>query len=118
MSPHGRKLTQKEFENSIAKLFEGHEEINTEEIERQELELTIDYRLGINFPQERREALWLVHKKVKNRRKYMLTQSLIANFLPPFLRHTIVSKLIDYMLSEYSKVLSPDEMNDFFDKSI
>jgi hypothetical protein len=117
MSSHGRKLTQKEFEYSITKLFEGHEEINSDLIERKELELTIDYRLGINFPKERRDKLWLVHKKIENKRKYILANSLITNLLTHIIGDYKVSKLIRYMLKEYSQVLSTDEMNDFFDQT-
>ncbi|ENW89581.1 MULTISPECIES: hypothetical protein [Acinetobacter] len=114
MSFHGRKLTQEEYEYFITKLIEEHGDINSEVFVRKELELTIDYRLGVDFPKDRREALWLVHQKIEKKRKRMLVRSLIVNLLPHLMGHHIASRFINYMLKEYSHVLSNDEMKDLF----
>ena len=74
----------------------------------------IDYRLGIDFPAARREALWAVQEWVERKRlrlalKYFLRKMITRWFVRD------VRKLTGFLVDEYAKVLSKDELERFFD---
>ncbi|WP_151962871.1 hypothetical protein [Acinetobacter oleivorans] len=113
MTSHGRKLTLEEYEHSITELFEDHGN-NKETLERKELNLTIDYRLGVDFPLERREELWKIHQKIEKERNNKLLKKYIMYFLPNLFKDYKAAKLVNFMLKEYSTVLSEQEIKDLF----
>jgi hypothetical protein len=83
-----------------------------QQVRRSELELAIDYRLGTDFPRERRDALWAVHERVERRRGWLLVRHLIRRIFPGTLERR-VDRLAGYLTSEYAKVLSPEELELF-----
>lgn len=74
-----------------------------------EFELTVDYRLGIGFPEERRAALRAIGKKIQQD-----TEELKARFAAHALSGESFAEamqaLTQNMAEQYSTVLSPDEM--------
>ena len=87
-----------------------------EQVRRHELELTIDHRLGINFPHERREALWAVQQQVERKRLWLIGRYLLKCILPSSIAKG-AQQLADGVVKEYSKVLSRKELEHFFGES-
>ncbi|QWP76693.1 hypothetical protein J5226_24470 [Lysobacter sp. K5869] len=79
----GPKLTRDEYERRIVALHEGAPPLPSDEEERRarrgELELLIDYRLGQDFPQARRDALWRLQSGLDKRRFWHLLTGLVAH---------------------------------------
>lgn len=116
--PHGQKLTPAEYERAVVHLYQSaHGTGGTAEdrrsLRRSELDLQIDHRLGVDFPQSRREEMWRVQEQAERRRLRVLARSLLLRLLPRSLAVSRLSKLTDVLISEYSRVLTPEEMRDF-----
>ena len=79
---------------------------------RAELNLAIDYRLGVDFPALRREALWRIQQRIEQKRLRLLANSILARVFP-WWRHVRVNGLIGYMMREYEQVLNPAELRAF-----
>ena len=115
---YGPRLSDEEYERRILSLYRSLPSLPSpdqdREVRRQELNLAIDHRLGRNFPEERRSALWAAQERIEKKRlrlgmKYLLRQ-LAAMF---FARHA--QSLAGYAAEEYAKVLSPEELKRFLD---
>ena len=112
---HGRRLTRQEYESAVVKLFQEAGGIgNTPEQRRQlrhrELDLAIDYRLGVDFPTARREALWQVQEEIERRRMRMLAKNLLVRLLPRLVGERRAAALAKRLMADYAKVLSSQEM--------
>lgn len=117
-SPHGRRLTREEYERAVIHLYElvGGTGATPEErraLQRSELDLQIDHRLGVDFPRTRREEMWRIQEQTERRRLRVLARSLLVRLLPRSLAITRLSRLTDLLISEYSQVLTPEELRDF-----
>jgi hypothetical protein len=73
-------------------------------VRRSELELAIDHRLGVEFPRERRDALWAIHERVQRRRGRLLLWHLVSRIMPGVLERR-ATRLAGFLTSEYGKVL-------------
>lgn len=66
---YGRKLTTREYEQAIISIYtiNSHEIIDPadEKFRKQELFLTIDHNLGIDFPLDKREKLWQIQQRTE-----------------------------------------------------
>lgn len=82
-------------------------------VRRQELELTIDHRLGRNFPHERREALWTIQQQVERKRLLLLVRHLLKRIFPGSIA-TGAQRLANGVVKEYAKVLNRRELESFF----
>jgi hypothetical protein len=82
-------------------------------VRRLELDLAIDHRLGRDFPQERRAALWAVQQRVEKRRLWLALKYLLRRIFPNKLAQQ-VQHLAGYMVDEYAKVLNEAELESFF----
>ncbi len=114
---YGVRLTDDEYERRIVDLHRGLPPIPTRsqdrEIRRRALDLAIDHRLGQDFPGDRREALWAASERVDRKRMWLGLRYLIAAlFRPTRRRHA--EALTRTLAAEYSKVLSPVEVERFF----
>jgi len=114
---HGPRLTDDEYEKKIIELHRGLPPMPTKdqdrEVRRRELELAIEHRLGRDFPQERREALWAAKERVERKRLWLGVKFLIKKKLG----RSVVDDaqgLVAYMVDEYAKVLNPAEIESFF----
>jgi hypothetical protein len=113
---YGPRLTDDEYERRIIELHRGLPPMPTkaqdEAVRRGELELAIDYRLGRDFPRERREALWAVRQRVEKRRLRFAMRGLLGRLFgtPPA---SDAQRLAGYAVDEYATVLSGPELERF-----
>lgn len=114
---HGRRLSGEEFDRRITQLYEKlPEELSSDEqrmVRRQELEITIDYRLGCDFPKNRRDLLWEVQERVEKKRARLIFKYLLRRMFSKSLIRS-VQNLAGYLVDEYAKVLTPKEMKMYF----
>ena len=119
--PHGKRLPAEEYERRLVELYADLPPVPTPEqgrgIRRRELNLAIDRRLGTDFPADRRAALWEVQEKVERRRGWLLLRHLIRRLVPGSLERGS-ARLADFLISEYSKVLDPEELESFFGEEL
>jgi hypothetical protein len=115
---HGPYLSDREYDRKIIELRSTLPSSPTKEQDRRarrlELDLDIDHRLGMAFPAERREALWAIQEKVEKKRlrlafKYILRKVFGRWFIKD------VRRLTGFMVDEYAKTLTADELERFFD---
>jgi hypothetical protein len=110
-------LTPTEYQKAITDLYRDSPNDSAQDRERmilrRELDLTIDHRLGRNFPQERRDALWAIQEQVEKRR-FSLTFKYFLRRL--FAKKTArdIQVITDFLVKEYAKVLTPEELQQYF----
>jgi hypothetical protein len=111
---HGRRLTDQEYDRAIVELHRGMPPMPTREedraLRRRALDLAIDHRLGRNFPQERREALWTASERVNSKRIWTGLSYLIRSLAGGRAHAEALTKALG---REYSKVLTPSELEQF-----
>lgn len=114
---HGPRLSQKAYEAGIVSLHtrddHGQAPLTPAEYQRRELDLTIDHRLGVDFPLGRREALWHVQQRVTQRRGQVLWSWLTGVVSRRWLAHR-VGRAAGALVEEYGRVLDAQELRDFF----
>lgn len=114
---YGPCLSDDEYEKKIIALHSDLPPSPSREqdcqIRRQELELAIDNRLGLDFPRSKRDALWNIQQKVEKKRGRLLFKYLLRKIFPKKLAQGAHS-LAGYLVKEYSTVLNQDELDSFF----
>jgi|SRR5471032_3095441 len=115
---HGSRLSERDYERQIVDLYSRtpeHAANDTDEaLRRRTLDLTIDFRLGRDFPAARRDALWKIHTAVEKRRVRMMFSWLLHAI--PFSRlHGKANGVARYLVAEYATVLTDEELALFFD---
>ena len=114
---YGPCLSIEEYEKKIFELYNQLPPEPSREqddlVRRQELELTIDHRLGRNFPHESREALWAIQQQVERKRLLLLARYLLKCIFPSSIA-TGAQRLANGVVKEYAKVLSQRELESFF----
>ncbi len=117
-----RRMSEREYMDQVSRLFERvraksaateSEAILFERYRNAEFDLTVEYRLGPDFPGERREALRAVHwqaqeKPEKIRKEYHSGSLKQQEFV------VLMQAAVDDMVKAYASVLSPEEMTSFF----
>lgn len=113
---HGSRLSERDYERRIVDLYSRAPEhaAADEELRRRTLDLTIDFRLGREFPAARRDALWKIQTTVEKRRFRMML-SWLSHAMPFSLLHGRANDLARYLVSEYATVLTDEELALFFD---
>lgn len=120
---YGKRLSDEEYDRRIIELHRHAPSMPSREedakIRREELNLLIDYRLGVAFPQHKREALWEIAQRVEKKRlwlglKYGLRQLFSRRTLPKNLPKQ-ANALAGLMVDEYSSVLNERELRSFFE---
>ena len=116
---HGARLTGEEFDRRIVALHSGLPPVPDKklqrEIRRRELDLAIDHRLGCDFPDDRRQALWEIQERIENKRGRLLIGYLFRKTFGSSLSK-MAKGLAGYVVDEYAKVLDPIELEQFFGK--
>lgn len=114
---HGPRLSDREYEKRIVEI---HNKLppfpskqSEESVRRCELDLAIDHRIGVNFPKDRREALWKIQQQVEKKRPRLVLYWLLHIISYRWL-YKHANKLADYLVEEYSRVLTKDELQAFF----
>jgi hypothetical protein len=78
---YGPRLTDEEYEKKIIALHRDLPPVSSRVQERQvrrlELDLSIDHRLGRDFPRSKREALWAIQQQVEKKRGRLLFKYLL-----------------------------------------
>jgi len=114
---HGRRITLSEYREGIASLYRDAAAMPTREqdatLRRAELDLAIDHRLGIEFPGDRRDALWHAAQALERHRG---RAGLAALAVGPLLgsRGRLSRELARRAVREYASVLTEDELDAFF----
>ena len=112
------KYTQKLFElyerSAIAVKTEKTSESVTERNAMQELELHIDYKLGVSFPEEKRALIRALHRKVQQCRKDIVA-SLTSGEMSTDSFATEMEQLQQWMVQDYSEILNTGELKSFLD---
>jgi len=115
---YGPRLTGAEYERKLLSLHGSLPALPSpeqdREVRRQELELAIDYRLGRDFPAERRSALWAVQERIEEKR-LRLGLTYFLRRLAAKLLFRDAHSLAAYAVEEYGRVLSPEELRCFLD---
>ena len=113
---YGTRLTDDEYERRMVELYRGMSPMPTAEEERvlrrRALDLAIDHRLGRDFPQTRREALWAASERVESKRIRLGLKYMLGMLLWP-VRRSHAEALTKALTAEYSKVLSQPELRQF-----
>ena len=111
---YGPRLTDEEYDRAIVDLHRGMSAMPTREedraLRRRALYLAIDHRLGRNFPQERREALWKASERVESKRIWIGLTYLIRSLAGGRAHAEALTKAL---AREYNRVLSPSELEQF-----
>lgn len=111
---YGRRLTQQEYERAVVDLYDNQPCAlsggDDEYIRQREMNLTIDYRLGVDFPAAKREALWRVQQHSERERMRFAARTLLA----PLVVRSGSNALARLVLRGYAQVLTPDELNAYF----
>jgi hypothetical protein len=114
---YGPRLTDEEYERRVVDLQRQLPRLPGRDLDaqvrRRQLDLAIDHRLGCNFPQERREALWAIQQDVERRRLRLA----FKYFVRKVFRKALVKDaqaLAGYVVDEYAKVLTEAELRSFF----
>jgi len=112
--PHGPRLTDEEYDRAIVDLHRGMSPMPTRDEDRarrrRALDLAIDHRLGRNFAQERREALWKASERVNSKRIWIGLSYLIRSLAGGRAHAEALTKALG---RQYSKVLTPPELEQF-----
>lgn len=120
LSKYSPRLSEQEYEQRVSELYtqaaEGQLSAAPQDIDNiikeKEFQLTIDYRLGINFPADKRAALWKAKQKVERQKL-----RLIGKYLKVSLKKRAFADgmqvMLERMMEEFSKVLTPDELSAF-----
>lgn len=113
---HGRRLSQREYEVAIADLHSHPTAAKNDRdayVRRRELDITIDFRLGINFPASRRDDLWRVQQSIEERR-LKSTAMWIVGALTPKRLFTGANGVAKFVVDQYATVLTAEELRAYF----
>ena len=81
---------------------------DAERLARAELDITVDHRLGVDFPGDRRESLWHAQRRIERHRLRSPLAGLAGVVARSIGLETGVRRA-------YADVLSPDELHAFLD---
>ena len=109
---HGRRLRYDEYARALVALQGQH--LALDEMRYGELMANIDHRLGVDFPAQRRAALWEAAQRVEEQRLRLASGGRMMTLCCRVAAPWIFFKLSQHVLNEYGKVLVPDEMRLFF----
>lgn len=122
LSEYGPCLSDAEYEKSIKTLYETTAKELTsaapratdKSLKAKEFDLAIDYRLGVNFPSDKRIALWEAMQRAEGQRLRLIGK---------FIKTTIQKRefangmqvMLQRMVEEFSKILTDEELHAFMD---
>jgi len=119
---YGPCLSDEEYDHKIVELHSALPPIPSRDedriIRRKELNLAIDHRLGVDFPEPKREKLWHIAEEVDNKRIRMSSKYLLRSLFSKSRADSQILKNADwltkFMIDAYSKVLNDRELQSFF----
>jgi hypothetical protein len=114
---HGRRISLEEYQKGVVAIQAELPPMPTREQDRTArraaLDLAIDHRLGVDFPKERRAALFAVQQELERRRLWVVLRHGLARLFR-FSREPAARGLAHFAVDEYAKVLSRPELEAFF----
>jgi hypothetical protein len=114
---HGPRLSGEEYDRRITRLYgdlpPAPNREQEKQVQRQELDIAIDYRLGQDFPHSRREALWAIQQEVEKKRFRLVFKHILKWVFAKSLARD-AQGLADYLVDEYAKVLNEAELESYF----
>jgi len=114
---YGPQLASGEYDRRLIELQRSLPAMPTKKQDRaarrSALDLAVDARLGVRFPKERRDALWAIQERVEKRRLRLVFRYLLSRLSPRVFSRS-AEGLAEYLMSEYAKVLTPGELQRFF----
>lgn len=117
VTSYGSRTSGAEFDRSIKALYENAPSMPSpeeeKELRRRELDLMIDHRLGRDFPKSRRDKLCSLQERMDKRWLLHSLTLLVKRRLGLF--SSSGKELADALRSDYSEVLTPDELRAFLD---
>jgi len=108
MNDYGRKISGEEYERQITALPFSKEK--SVDIERKELDIIINHRLGIGFPESKRIEMFAVRSKKENIFKF-----LFDCFISKVFKNKIFYRLEQKAIKKYKHILSEEEIKQFLD---
>ncbi|MBT9612215.1 MAG: hypothetical protein IV108_02995 [Burkholderiales bacterium] len=121
-SAYAPRLSSEEYQQAVAALYRrvaeaplpGAQGDITQALKTAEFNLAIDYKLGRNFPQEKRTALLAAKRRAEKQRL-----RLAGKFLQKSIRDKAFASgmqvWVEQLAEEFSKILSPQELNAFME---
>ena len=115
---HGPTMSFEAYQEAIDDLyaeFEDQPKLKVpEEVLRKELELTIDHRLGVFFPRERRNHLWLVQQRIAANYlkfgKYKAIMYWLISFVRPKVLVAKMDELNSFAVQELESAFTKEEL--------
>jgi hypothetical protein len=114
--PYGPRISDDEYDRRSVALHTSaarHGNDRDREVRRAELNLALDYRLGQDFPADRRRMLWEAHQRAERRRRRLVLRSIFGLMRTRSLEHA-ADILARDLVSAYAEVLTPAELEAFF----
>ena len=120
---YGARLSGKDYDRRVVALHRDAPAMpnRTEDaaLRRTELDLAIDHRLGIEFPPEKRAALWTIKQRLEKERLWLGLRYGLKRMLSKNANFSEIERQSDLltatMIAEFAKVLNEAELRAFFD---
>lgn len=113
--PYGPTITQQQLDARVLALHNNAPPVPTPHQDLQirygELNAMIDHKLGTQFPQDRRTALWTVQRSLDRKRLMHVLKGFVTHPLRPS------EALTKPQVKGFSQVLNDDELQAFFECS-
>jgi hypothetical protein len=118
MLKYGPTLSNEAYSKAVDELYaEVVDARPTPDILRKELELTIDNRLGVYFPRERRNHIWLVQERINARYanfgKWQARMYWLISFVRPQILQAKIAELSEFTMSELESAFTKEELAAF-----
>ena len=122
-SGYGARLSGEDYDRRIIALHRDAPAMPTRsedaELRRRELDLAIDHRLGVDFPKDKRAALWAIQQRLEKERLWLGLRYGLKRLLSPRAGVSDVERDSDLltatMVAEFAKVLDEAELRAFFE---
>ena len=106
----GTRISGEEYDRRITALYRGTaptpDAAEAARLARAELDITVDHRLGVDFPVDRRESLWHAQRRIERHRLRSPLAGLAGVFARSIGLETGVRRA-------YADVLTPEELHAF-----
>jgi hypothetical protein len=113
---YGPKIDSTAYHDQMHDLYfggEGRPPVATRDLPRQELDLTIDHKLGRDFPVHLREALWQANRRIRRRQLLVLFLALVRKALGA--SEPVENALYRMVIRQYGRILSLAELSAMVD---
>lgn len=112
---YGRCLTEAEYSKRLAELFQGIDytvsgEVVQEQIAANEFNLLIDFKLGVDFPKDKRDALGEARNRVLKHHELLAGRFQAGELSAEELALQIQQKIPAMMAEEFSKILPAEDL--------